>query len=51
MLGHKSAAMTLDRYAALWPDRLDEVADRIDTARLDEKKKSARTIRGLESGS
>ncbi|MCI1936191.1 MAG: site-specific integrase [Bifidobacteriaceae bacterium] len=26
-LGHEDAAMTLNTYAGLWPDRLDEVAD------------------------
>jgi len=29
MLGHSSAAMTLDLYGHLFPDRLDEVADRM----------------------
>lgn len=33
MLGHKSAAMTLDVYGHLWPDRLDEVADVLDARR------------------
>ncbi|MFC8824946.1 tyrosine-type recombinase/integrase [Streptomyces sp. NPDC057137] len=33
MLGHKSAAMTLDIYGHLWPDRLDEVADALDMKR------------------
>ncbi|MDH2391262.1 tyrosine-type recombinase/integrase [Streptomyces sp. HNM0663] len=33
MLGHKSAAMTLDVYGHLWPDRLDEVADVLDSGR------------------
>jgi integrase len=33
MLGHKSAAMTLDVYGHLWPDRLDEVADALDMGR------------------
>ena len=32
MLGHKSAIMTLDLYGHLFPDRLDEVADRLDAA-------------------
>jgi integrase len=31
MLGHASAAMTLDRYADLFDDDLDAVADRLDT--------------------
>ncbi|MGW9460070.1 tyrosine-type recombinase/integrase [Streptomyces globisporus] len=33
MLGHKSAAMTLDVYGHLFPDRLDEVADALDIGR------------------
>lgn len=32
MLGHKSAAMTLDTYASLFPSDLDDVADRLDRA-------------------
>jgi integrase len=32
MLGHASAVMTLDRYGHLYPDDLDELADRIDAA-------------------
>jgi integrase len=32
MLGHSSAAMTLDVYAGLFADNLDEVADRLDQA-------------------
>jgi integrase len=33
MLGHKDAAMTLNVYGHLWPDRLDEVADALDAKR------------------
>lgn len=33
MLGHKTAAMTLDLYGHLFPDRLDLVADAMDAAR------------------
>jgi site-specific recombinase XerC len=33
MLGHKSATMTLDLYGHLFGDRLDVVADAMDTAR------------------
>jgi integrase len=33
MLGHASAAMTLDRYADPFDDDLDEVADRLDAPR------------------
>jgi hypothetical protein len=32
MLGHKTATMTLDLYGHLFPDRLDELADRMDDA-------------------
>ncbi|OHU20881.1 hypothetical protein BKG76_09040 [Mycobacteroides franklinii] len=32
MLGHKSAALTLDTYAGLFPDGLDAVADALDAA-------------------
>jgi hypothetical protein len=32
MLGHASAALTLDIYAGLFADDLDEVADRLDSA-------------------
>ena len=32
MLGHKSAAMTLDTYSGLFPDDLDAVAARLDEA-------------------
>ncbi|WP_407942035.1 hypothetical protein [Nocardiopsis codii] len=34
MLGHATATMTLDRYGHLFPDRLDEVADAMDAARV-----------------
>jgi hypothetical protein len=33
MLGHASAAMTLDTYAELFDDDLDTVADALDQAR------------------
>ena len=32
MLGHKTATLTLDRYGHLFPDRLDDLADRMDAA-------------------
>jgi integrase len=35
MLGHKSATMTLDLYGHLFPDRLDVVADALESARKD----------------
>ena len=44
MLGHKTATLTLDTYGHLWPDRLDEVSDRLDVQRakaLEKAKKKA----------
>jgi integrase len=35
MLGHETATMTLDRYGHLFPDQLDDVADRLDSIRHD----------------
>lgn len=32
MLGHESATMTLDLYGHLFPDQLDDVAQRLDAA-------------------
>jgi hypothetical protein len=32
-LRHKSAVMTLDRYGHLWPDELEDLAERLDRAR------------------
>jgi hypothetical protein len=32
MLGHRTATMTLDLYGHLFPDRLNDVADRMDLA-------------------
>jgi hypothetical protein len=32
LLGHKSATMTLGLYGHLFPDQLDQVADRLDAA-------------------
>lgn len=43
MLGHASAAMTLDRYGHLLADELEAVAERMEAARAD----SLRTRRGL----
>ncbi len=34
MLGHADAAMTLNIYGHLFPDRLDEVADTLDAQRM-----------------
>lgn len=38
MLGHKSAAMTLDTYADLFEDDLGSVAERLNDRVLDESK-------------
>lgn len=45
MLGHKSAAMTLDVYANLFDDDLDAVADRLEqsVSKLRPKQASAMT--------
>ena len=32
MLGHKTATMTLDLYGHLFPDRMGDLADRMDSA-------------------
>lgn len=42
MLGHASAAMTLDRYADLFPDDLDAVAVALNKSRRKAVKKAAR---------
>lgn len=39
MLGHADAAMTLNIYGHLWPDKLDEVANNLDAHRLRALKK------------
>ncbi|UQN29444.1 tyrosine-type recombinase/integrase [Brachybacterium kimchii] len=45
MLGHRSAAMTLDRYADLWDSDLDAVAGSLDAART-----AALAAHGLNTG-
>lgn len=49
MLGHASAAMTLDVYAGLFADNLDEVADRLDQAFAGLNADQARTAHGTTS--
>lgn len=51
MLGHASATQTLDRYAALFGDELDAVADRMDAARSAEISRTKRgpNVLALES--
>lgn len=56
MLGHASAAMTLDVYAGLFGDDLDAVADRLDEAASQARADSLRTpshgqaVRGMYPG-
>ena len=47
MLGHASAAMTLDTYADLFDSDLDTVADRLDSAAQAALADSVRTVRTL----
>jgi integrase len=47
-LGHKSAVMTLDRYGHLWPDELEDLAERLDRARAAALAPSTRPIDGPE---
>lgn len=42
MLGHASATETLNTYAKLWPDRLDEVTAAMSKARAKALKKAER---------
>ena len=43
MLGHKSAAMTLDVYSGLFDDDLDALAERMDVASARSAADSVRT--------
>jgi integrase len=45
MLGHKSAALTLDTYADLFPDDLEAVAEALDAAVLAFRKSAADALR------
>jgi integrase len=45
LLGHASAAMTLDVYSGLFDDDLDAVADRLDEAAVRARADSVRTDR------
>ena len=45
MLGHASAAMTLDRYTDLFDDDLDDVADRLDALRASSRGRVADFLR------
>jgi integrase len=45
-LGHRSAVVTLDRYGHLWPDELEDLAERLDRARAAAVAPSMRPIGG-----
>jgi integrase len=45
MLGHASAALTLDRYADLFEDDLDDVADKLDARRASARQNHADSLR------
>ena len=47
MLGHASAAMTLDVYAGLFGDDLDAVAERLDEAAANARADYLRTLAGI----
>jgi hypothetical protein len=42
-LGHSSIQVTMDRYGHLFPDALEQLADRLDAARAAARTDSART--------
>ena len=48
LLGHASAAMTLDIYASLFSDDLDRVAERLDAAHRDQIGTKPAQIIGIE---
>ncbi len=43
-LGHKAATMTLDQYAHLSPDDLDDVADKMDLLVVESAEKGAQNV-------
>ena len=49
MLGHASAAMTLDTYADLFEDDLDNVSERLDAARSQPVVAFSWGLEGLEN--
>ncbi|MCS5721086.1 tyrosine-type recombinase/integrase [Herbiconiux sp. CPCC 203407] len=42
MLGHRDATETLNTYGHLWPDKLNEVTEAMETARAKALEKSSR---------
>ncbi|WP_374198725.1 hypothetical protein [Mycobacterium sp. MYCO198283] len=49
-LGHKTATMTLDQYGHLFPDDLDDVADRMDDLVAGSAEKCAQNALTTETG-
>lgn len=49
-LGHKTATMTLDQYGHLFPDDLDDVADRMDDLVAESAGKCAQNVLTKETG-
>ena len=47
LLGHASAAMTLDVYSGLFEDHLDALADRLDDAYAEAAADSLRTVAAI----
>ena len=51
MLGHASAALTLDRYGHLLPGQAETVADRLDAMVRAAKPQTLAPVRGILAGS
>lgn len=51
MLGHANAVMTLNQYGHLYPDRLDEIADALDSSRSQALEADSRRSRTGSKGS
>jgi len=50
LLGHASAAMTLDVYSGLFEDDLDAVADRLDAQAKADCERTAAPVVGIHEG-
>lgn len=49
-LGHKTATMTLDQYGHLFPDDLDDIADRMDLLVVESAEECAQNVPKKETG-
>ncbi|MCH9732732.1 MAG: site-specific integrase [Actinomycetia bacterium] len=49
-LGHKTATMTLDQYGHLFPDDLDDIADRMDLLVVESAEECAQNVPTKETG-